>query len=611
MHSRVSCFLALICINIAPVHAESSSGSHTESHSTNYNLPPIDKAHIEVALSHAPEGLERIILLGELAEYYVTWEADVQKADSLLSAGIDIAEMSYNNQLLVEAYANYLIAIDDYGYSDEFSKLIPQLEALSGQLKSRNEIWKCKFALAHGYSLIFQKDRAKDFAHQALTQAIQMEDATLTVKSHLLLGSLQHDMNNNVEAVRNYLDALTMAENGMDIELRMKCYDELSNFYNLIKAYDKSINYKLRSLDIAEHAKEPDSMRIMTIKFEMEVIAFNNRTLNEKQLYKIIDYSDRNHVDRLKRYALIVFRNHLIKQNNFQELYHLYNDEYPEELAYIKANDSTNYFRLEAMFNEYQGNIDSAKSYFARAADGINRSKDKLRQASFYLRYGDFLQRNNYLDEARDCFKRANTIASSLNYYEFMVEATGKLEKIFSMQQNYEEAYRFGRLNRDNSASLDSLLQKEQLQLLELENEEVLREQQIEQEQEETRRRNNIQYTAITILIATFFLLLIILGGFKVSPAIIRMLGFISFIFFFEFLILLFDTWIHHLTHGEPWKILAIKILLMSGLVPLHHMIEKRVIHYLINNKVNLMPRRNPKLASVEVVEEVQVEDKE
>lgn len=608
LHTPVIGLFARISFLFLPVISfAASAGSESETEHA-YALPVIDKAHLEAELAHAPEGVEYIAALGDLAEYYITWEANAKKADSLLSVGIEFAELSYDNKFLLEAYANYLIHIDDFTYADKVGKIVPLLENIAGQLKSREDIWKGKYALAFGCKLIFQTERAKDYAHQALTEAIQLKHEQHTAESHLLLGSLQHDMNNNVEAIRNFLDALAIAEKGADLELRLKCYDELATFYNLIKAYDKSINYKLKELDIAEHAVTPDSMRIMTIKFGMEVIAFNNRTLNENQLYKIIDYGDRNNVMRLKRYALVVFRNHLIKQNNFEELYHLYNEQYPEELEYIKLNDTTTYFRLEAMFNEYKGDVLTARTYFEKAAAGIDLSKDKLRQSSFYLRYGDFLQRNDLLDEARDCFSRAYAIASSIAYYEFMVESAGKLEKLAALQNNFPEAYKYGLLYRSTSASLDSLIQKEQLQLLELENEEVLREQQLQQAQEKTRRRNNIQYTAITILIATFFLLLFILGGVRVSPAIIRLLGFVSFIFFFEFLILLFDTWIHHLTHGEPWKILAFKIVLMSGLVPLHHMIEKKVIHYLINNKVNLLPKRTPKPMVVETGDEFQTE---
>lgn len=64
------------------------------------------------------------------------------------------------------------------------------------------------------------------------------------------------------------------------------------------------------------------------------------------------------------------------------------------------------------------------------------------------------------------------------------------------------------------------------------------------------------------------------------------MLGFFSFIFLFEFIILLADNSIHHWTHGEPWKILLIKIFLIAFLLPFHHWIEKRVVDYLLNHRL-------------------------
>jgi hypothetical protein len=66
----------------------------------------------------------------------------------------------------------------------------------------------------------------------------------------------------------------------------------------------------------------------------------------------------------------------------------------------------------------------------------------------------------------------------------------------------------------------------------------------------------------------------------------IQALGFISFIFLFEFIILLADQKIHHMTHGEPWKILAIKIVLIAILLPLHHWIEHKVVQRLISKRL-------------------------
>ncbi|MBK7570035.1 MAG: hypothetical protein IPI31_19680 [Bacteroidetes bacterium] len=580
-------FIALIFINIFPVTADNNAGGKESNDKEHYSLPAINKSSLEKKLESANKGKETIAALGELATYYVDWEANYIAADSLLKVGIELAELSYDNIQLVEAYSNYLIIMDDYSYSSSISEIIDKLENYGSQLRLPADIWKCKIALAKGYLLIFKMEQARDFSYQALTTAIQLKDQQMTAKTHLVVGDIQQKMNNNVESIRNFLDALTIAESTQDVVLKMDCYNNLSKFYNLIKAYDKSIQYKLKELGIAENATSQDSLRIMTLKCDLEVIAFNNRTLNEKQLYKIIDFAKRNDLPKLKRNGLVIFRSHLIKQNDFSQLYNLFHKNYPEELEYIKVNDTTTYYRLEAFFREHDGEIDSAMKYYEMAAYRIDNSKDKLRRSSFYLRYGDFLERRGLAEKANEQFQKAYSVASSLPYYEFMLDATNKLEKNYLSQGDYLNAYKYSQTNRNIADSLSNMVQKEELQLIEIENEEVLREQRLEKSKEETRRRNNIQYTAITIIIASAFLLLLILGGFKVSPTMIQMVGFVCFIFFFEFLILLFDTWIHHLTHGEPWKILGIKILLMCGLLPLHHMVEKRIIHYLINNKMN------------------------
>ncbi len=102
----------------------------------------------------------------------------------------------------------------------------------------------------------------------------------------------------------------------------------------------------------------------------------------------------------------------------------------------------------------------------------------------------------------------------------------------------------------------------------------------------EIRRRDNYQYLFITILVVFVFILLSILGFIRVPAIVIRLLGFFSFILLFEFIILIADSFIHNITHGEPWKVLAFKIVIAAILVPLHHYLEKNVINYLMQRQL-------------------------
>src|SRR5258708_38847372 len=120
---------------------------------------------------------------------------------------------------------------------------------------------------------------------------------------------------------------------------------------------------------------------------------------------------------------------------------------------------------------------------------------------------------------------------------------------------------------------------------LEVDNDNRRRDRLAKEEEENVQHRHNIQYMGFTAGLAGVFVLLVMMGFFMVSPRTIRALGFFSFIFLFEFIILLADKQIHEWTHGEPWKILLIKVFLAAVLLPLHHWLEHKVIHYLSTRK--------------------------
>ena len=139
--------------------------------------------------------------------------------------------------------------------------------------------------------------------------------------------------------------------------------------------------------------------------------------------------------------------------------------------------------------------------------------------------------------------------------------------------------------------SLETLSKQKDLLNIEIENTNKRTEQQKIRDEETLRLRNNLQYIGITAAIATLFIVLVVLGVFKMSPAVIKAIGFFAFIFLFEFIILLLDEQIHDITHGEPWKVLGIKIFIIALLLPLHHWLEEKVLHYLTSKAHRLKPK--------------------
>ena len=132
--------------------------------------------------------------------------------------------------------------------------------------------------------------------------------------------------------------------------------------------------------------------------------------------------------------------------------------------------------------------------------------------------------------------------------------------------------------------SIETLNKEKELTQVEATDEQQRQERLEKEKLEKKRTANNIQYMAITIGIAGLFVMLVVLGMFKVSATTIQTDRFLCLSMFFEFIFLIFKKNIYSITHGEPWKDLAFMIGLAAVLVPLHHWLEHKVIHYLTSH---------------------------
>ena len=174
-------------------------------------------------------------------------------------------------------------------------------------------------------------------------------------------------------------------------------------------------------------------------------------------------------------------------------------------------------------------------------------------------------------------------MAKAASYFDYMLIASKQMESVLAGKGDFKNAYTYAVLNKVLSDSINNMSKNDQMLIMEIDHETRVREQAAELERQSIARRHYLQYTAIIIILISVFIVLLMLGSLKVPEWIIKMLGFFSFIFLFEFIILISDHKINEITHEEPWKIMLIKIFLIGMMLPLHHWIEKRVIAFLLN----------------------------
>jgi len=535
----------------------------------------------------------KIEKLSKLAIYYSEYLADKQRADSVSQKAIDLAESSYRPGLLILAYNRYIECNDNGIY---FSKALGYAQEAIKLSKLDNNTfseWLSNCNLVKVYLASYKYDKALGSSYQALALADGLSNLSLKAESYLLIGQSLEGNNQKIEAFRNYLNATALAEKLRNTNLQKKCYSQLSGFYNLNKMYDKAISYKLKQVNLILKSSPVDSTEYMWAQYDLQAINLNsnNNRLNTQNLQLVLDFAIRNNNARLKNYEIAIYRSHLIEADDIKQLYSLYNRQYPAELELLATENPAMYYRLKAYFSEEDKRPDSAYYFLSKADQLLQHDPNKILRANFYQRFGQFLLRQGKPKDAIEKYKLSYDLSHQASYFEYMLSASKNLESLFANLGDYKNAYTYSALNRALTDSINQLTKNDQLLMLEIDHESRQRELAAEQERSQTHRRHNIQYTAITIIILTLFVILMAMGSLKVPAWTIKMLGFFSFILFFEFIIMIADHKIYEITANEPWKILLIKIGLIAFLLPFHHWIEKKVIHYLIEHKLIQLPR--------------------
>jgi tetratricopeptide (TPR) repeat protein len=271
-------------------------------------------------------------------------------------------------------------------------------------------------------------------------------------------------------------------------------------------------------------------------------------------------------------------------------------DEKDKALEYLRSHpDITQIFQKIGMgylldygyANVYQRleKKDSAAYFYEKVLAPMEAKASIFQQMDYYSKYAYHLYTVGNYNKAIAYLNKAKYYADSTKNSTVALSVVDYLDSCHQKIGDFKAAFYYASLKNKIKGELDEKGKAKDLLTLEIETENKRAERQAQEAAEETIKRHNWQYMAIIIAIISLFSLLAVMGVFNVSVRLVKALGFISFIFLFEFLILIADTWIHHATHGEPWKILAIKVVLIALLMPLHHWLEHKAIHFITTRR--------------------------
>lgn len=520
--------------------------------------------------------------LGELAEFYYLFRAE-KKGDSVLQKQIFNAELSNDKNLMLDAlFGDAIENIPNWSSAITFDKAIDFVDR--GINYARN-IDRPDYE-AIGYlrkAAIFRKRAEYDKALQqsliAISSFANLKNDSLKSAIFLETGDIFLAKREAVSAYKNYNNAFDLAYQNKDVKLQSDCYHHFANLYHSLGDEKKTKESLLKSLELnTTWNNKPgileDYRDLARFTDEPEYI---DRLLTEAKKINSTRYLL---AGKILRFAYLM----VVKNDSKTALQYLYSNEDLNQY-YLNTGTYNYYWNLGNVYN-YSNRPDSAIYYYTLAEPGLQKGFEASVQKSMYKEMGHcYTQLKNY-NNAIACYEKALAISEKQKDYANASTITGKLSGLYANTNDYKQAFVYNEKNNFYKDTVQQMNAQREVVLLEVDRETKKHEEDMAEREAAARRTRNLQYTGIAIAIASVFAFMILLGMFPVSRLTIKMLSFFAFICLFEFIVLLIDTWLHKLAHGEPMKIWLAKIVLIGVLVPVQHFLEHGVVHFLASQRL-------------------------
>ena len=220
------------------------------------------------------------------------------------------------------------------------------------------------------------------------------------------------------------------------------------------------------------------------------------------------------------------------------------------------------------------------------AESQILLSNNNANKANFFKRQAQFYENLKEPSIAMQSYIQYFTYAQKSMYFPFVIDAAQILDSLYFVNGNVQEAYCFLKLKQLYVDSNETLIQKDRILQIEVENASAMKQLEIEKSVLKAQKSANFQVSIIIGFVIFAILLLVVISRFQISKNTLKIFSYFTFVLFFEFIIYLLDNLIHSWAHGAPIKIIIVKVLIISLLMPIHHATDYRVSQYLIKRNL-------------------------
>ena len=249
-----------------------------------------------------------------------------------------------------------------------------------------------------------------------------------------------------------------------------------------------------------------------------------------------------------------------------------------------------------------QGKYDSALVYFQEALEirkGLGMESSVaityINIAELYVEQGNTYDDRGSYEHALYYIKQCQEIAKKTKYTNLLMHTYFLNSKATEKLENYKEAIKSFKLysqlkdslfNEEKSKGIGKIEAKHEYEMAELKRKQD-EEERSRQLQLAVSRRNQLQYSGIVLVLVGLFIGIFLFAHrfrkvkeyktFRQYTKIVEAALFISFLIFFEFILVILDPYIEQVTGGAPlWK-LGFNALLAGVIFPIHSFLESNL----------------------------------
>ena len=523
----------------------------------------------------------KVVAYGKLAEYYFIYHLDRQ-GDSILQEQLKIAEISQNKDLFLKVFfGKAVMNISSWGSKETFDRALQFVNKgleYSKTIGREDYVTLSYIRLATLYRKKGEIDKAFNNAQTALTSSLNIKNDSVKILAAIELGDTYQAKGESLLAFKTYTNAFDNAVTDDNVFLQSEVYHRFSELYLSLRNDLIAREYLSRSVELNKKHKNGEG----SIKDYIDLARLTEERFYIEKALSLSDSLDLEYYFIQAKGLMYGYYTWVVK--NSDSTMNFLNDN--SDLTETWKNIGMPYYYMNiGSVYQYADKWDSAVYYLQLAQPGYEKNFNEKNRQVLYTEIAkcySFLQKPEqailYYEKALALNKQINSLANAITYSDALSALYGQID-------DYKKAFYYSRQGVVLKDSLQKIANQRDIALIELANEEKRHDRELQAIAAQKLVKRNLQYMAITVSITVFFFLLVVLGMFRISNFTIKLLGYFAFISLFEFIVLLIDPFLHHLTHGQPLQIWLIKIVLIAMLVPLQHFLEHKTINYLHTRK--------------------------